>query len=62
MADNCMEHFSELEAQIRVLCWMLPPVSRVRFNYYFNFMLAERHCQIVPFKGNTDFGGLLASL
>lgn len=41
---------------------MLPSVSRVCFNYYFNFVLAGRHCQIVPFQGNSYFGGPLKSL
>jgi hypothetical protein len=40
----------------------VPPISRVCFNYYFNFMLAERHCQIVPFKGICYFGGLFTAL
>lgn len=44
------------------LVLVLWPVSRVCFNSYFNFVLAERHCQIVPFKGNSYFGGLLESL
>lgn len=44
------------------LYWMLPPVSRVCFHYYFNFVLAERRCQIKPFKRNASFGGPLESL
>lgn len=44
------------------LYWMLPPVSRVCFHYYFNFVLAERRCQIMPFKRNASFGGPLESL
>lgn len=62
VADDPMEPFCELWALIRLSYWMLPPVSRVCVNYYFNFMLADQHCHIVPFKGNSYFGGLLASL
>lgn len=36
---------------------MRPPVSRVCFNNYCNFTLAERHCQIGAFKGNSCYGG-----
>lgn len=62
-AGNFVERFPERKAQLRALCWMLPPVSRLRFNYYFNFVLAERQCQIVPFKGKASFlqGAVAAS-
>lgn len=62
-AGNFVERFPEREAQLWALCWMLPPVSRLRFNYYFNFVLAERQCQIVPFKGKASFlqGAVAAS-
>lgn len=39
--------------------WIALVVCRVCFNYYFNFMLAERHCNIVPFQGNFCFWGQL---
>lgn len=39
-------------AQICLLYWMLPPNSRVCSNYYFNFVLAERH-----YEASTSFGG-----
>lgn len=47
---------SEPLAQICLLYWMLPLSSRVCSNYYFNFVLAERH-----FEGSTSFGGLFRS-